>query len=173
MPDPNGKNSNPPKDPNRIEQEFFSAAETLETERPRSPWVNVAAVILFACVILSVVGMFVGTLITHILALVGMLVFSSALIALLHFSRGAIQCPKCRQDFTNCSAVYCHNCGRALRSERCEPCGVNWNWTTALSDASESQGNRHRILFCPGCGAFLGSEHYRAGSEPWYENQSD
>ncbi len=157
----------PPKDTDGDENqqkdfgdEYFDAANVLETGRPKSKWVYMLAFVLFAGVLFCVWGMFFRHRL-FFFWLPGIILFGGGLTRLLSYSKGSTRCPKCGQDFTDCTPVFCHGCGRPLQNQQCESCGVNWQWAAHLGRLSETIGNNMAIRHCPGCGVFLGTDHRR------------
>jgi hypothetical protein len=94
--------------------------------------------------------------------------FGGGIKLLLSLSLGSKICPNCKKDFTICPAVFYHNCGQPLKDSRCEACNVNWHFVASLGRGSEITGNSLPIIYCPGCGTSVETEHYRKNSEPWY-----
>jgi len=73
------------------------------------------------------------------------------------WNRASPICPNCKRNIRYCPADYCHICGRALSSGRCEACRVDNSWTSVFVPYANF-GNFRWITYCPGCAAQLDSK---------------
>ena len=127
-----------------------------------------ALALLFLAVVIFCAGHACKSGLNSIFWILGACAFAGGINLLWGHSQGSKICPNCNDDFTSCPAIFCHNCGQPLKDARCEACSVDWNFAASLGRKSEVTGNGLPIIYCPGCGTFLDTEHYRKDSEPWY-----
>ena len=73
------------------------------------------------------------------------------------WNRASPICPNCKRNIRFCPATYCHVCGRALSSGRCDACKVDNSWTNLFLPYANF-GNFRWIKYCPGCAAQLDSK---------------
>ena len=158
-----------PREPNpeRVKDftdEYFAAAEALKKTRPGRRVMNFLAVACFVGAGLFAWGMS-STKQHEWIWFIGLAICGAGFAFAVQSYKGATRCPRCRQDFTRYTPVSCHVCGNRLENKECKKCAVNWRWDRILGRPSDTTGNGEKIGFCPGCGVFIDSEHYRADAK--------
>ena len=137
---------------------FSFAEEFAKRQRHRKGWVKAAAGLLFVLVVIPAVwAIFSRSWVVRLGWIIPAGLGLVLLRMLMLFSKGSYRCPQCREDITNCTAVYCHGCGQVLEARLCKRCGVDRTWTAAF----DAMPLRDPILYCPGCGVYLNSPFYR------------
>lgn len=83
---------------------------------------------------------------------------------LMAWRRATPICPNCKQNIRICTPVFCHVCGKPLRTDRCAECGVDHSWSSFVIPYAKT-GNYRAISYCPNCGAWLDAKigRWRAG----------
>lgn len=131
-------------------------------QRHQNRWVKIIAIVLFVVAAVPAVwAIFSKDWRVRLFWFVPA-VFGLFLLRCLNlWSKGSPCCPNCRQDVTNCRAMYCHFCGEFHKARACPRCGT------------EEGGKldspviiiQKPILYCPGCGVFLNTSFYRHEAE--------
>ena len=142
------------------EDDYFAAAETLKNKQPPRGRMNILAVSFFGGIGLCSWELYYEKK-HELLWAVGLGICISGFGFVVRRYKGTKMCPRCRNDFTRCPPLFCHICGKKLEKGSCNSCAVDWNWIGCFCSSSDTAGNKSSIRFCPGCGAFINSEHHR------------
>jgi hypothetical protein len=136
--------------PKSLLRSISCAQEYSHRDRPAFPLYLVGYAFIFAAVAFFPLKM--GALpFATLLPLVTVFAF----ICFSAWHRASPICPNCKQNIRMCASKYCHICGKLLKSQRCEECGID-------NSGPRSFGYFRWIAHCPNCGVYLNAKVRRS-----------